>query len=65
MSDKAQPVQCGTGSQPETHRLKAGASGLMPSLKNLAQAATGVEVANDHQTSQKRPRDVRLIFVSL
>ena len=63
MSDKARPVQSGTGSRPEKRRLRAGATGLLLTSKNLAQAPAGEPSGNDGQT-QKRPRDVRGIFVS-
>jgi hypothetical protein len=47
MSDKTRPRQGGTGSQPEKHRLRAGAKDLLPSLKNLAKAGAGAGLGNN------------------
>ena len=57
MSDKTQPAQSGPGSQPEKHRLRAGATGLLLNLKNLAQAAAGAGVGERWPNSSKKSQE--------
>jgi hypothetical protein len=56
MSDKTRLGQSDACSRPEKHRLRPGATGLVRSLNNLAQAAACAAVGTDGQTSHKKAK---------